>query len=265
MTGLVDTHCHLDFNSFDNDREAVLGRAEEAGVVRILNPGIDIRSSRAATALAEKYPILFAAAGIHPNDAMSWSSGTLRELEELFEHPKVVAVGEIGLDYYRDRSAPELQRKIFIEQLSIAADKCLPVIIHNRAATEDILDILADWTSGLKRSNSDLANRPGVLHSYSGDLASARMAIRNGFYIGFTGPLTFKKADELREVAANVQIEKVLIETDAPFLAPQPKRGLRNEPSYVRFVADKLAELHQLSIESTLRATYDNAKNLLKW
>ncbi len=265
MTGLVDTHCHLDFNTFDNDRDAVLERAEEAGVVRILNPGIDIASSRESVALAEKHPILHAAVGVHPNDALSWSSDTTRKLEELVEHPKVVAVGEIGLDYYRDRAPRELQKKIFIDQLSIAADRGLPVVIHNRDATADVLDILAEWTSGLERLNPDLAKHPGVLHSYSSDLASARKAITYGFDIGFTGPLTFKKADELREVAASIPVENILIETDAPFLAPQPKRGSRNEPSYVRFVAEKLAELRELSIESIIQVTYVNANKLLKW
>ncbi len=265
MTGLVDTHCHLDFNSFDDDREAVLERAESAGVVRILNPGIDIPSSRAAVSLADNHVIVYAAIGVHPNDALSWSTDSAHELEELTEHPKVVAVGEIGLDYYRDRAPRELQKKIFIEQLSIAADKSLPVVIHNREATEDILAILEDWTFDLKRSNATLAQSPGVLHSYSSDIASARKAIAYGFDIGFTGPLTFKNADELREVAASIPVEKILIETDAPFLAPMPKRGSRNEPSYVRFVAEKLAELRESSLETIVQVTTNNANNVLKW
>lgn len=265
MTGLVDTHCHLNFNSFDNDRDAVLERAENAGIVRILNPGIDIASSREVEALAEKYPILHAAVGVHPNAALCWNPNTARELEELVEHPKVVAVGEIGLDYYRDRAPRELQRKIFMDQLSIAADRGLPVVIHNRDATADVLDILADWTSGLTGLNLDLAKYPGVLHSFSSDNASAMKAITYGFSIGFTGPLTYKKADELREVASSIPIDNILIETDAPFLAPQPKRGSRNEPSYVKFVAEKLAELRQLSIESIMQVTYDNAIKILKW
>ena len=265
MTGLVDTHCHLDFNSFDNDREAVLERAEQSGIVRILNPGIDTLSSRAAVALAEKHTIVYAAVGIHPNDALSWNSASLRELEELTGHPKVVAIGEIGLDYYRDRAPRKLQRKIFLEQLSFAADKALPVVIHNRDATEDILDILAEWTSGLRRSKTELAQFPGVLHSYSSDLVSAKKAINCGFDIGFTGPLTFKKADVLREVAVSIPLVNILVETDAPFLAPQPRRGSRNEPSYVRYVAEKLAELREVMFEKVVEVTYLNAKKVLKW
>jgi TatD DNase family protein len=265
LTEFVDTHCHLDFDTFENDRQTVLERAQDSGIVKILNPGIDIVSSREAVSLAEKHAAVYAAVGIHPNDALSWNTNSVRELEELAKHPKVVAMGEIGLDYYRERAPHELQQKIFIQQLTLAAELELPVVIHNREATADILRILVDWRSELSRSQPDLAQNPGVLHSYSGDLLSADIAISLGFKIGFTGPITYKNADGLRQVAASLPLESILIETDAPFLTPQPKRGSRNEPSYVKYVAEKLAELHNLDLETTAQATYANAEKLLKW
>lgn len=264
-TEFVDTHCHLDFNTFDDDRQEVLGRAQDAGIVKILNPGIDIPSSRSAVALAEEFDAVYAAVGIHPNDALTWNASSKRELEELAKHPKVVAIGEIGLDYYRDRAPHELQQQIFIDQLEMAAELGLPVVIHNRQATADILRLLEEWSADLRQAGSDLVQNPGVLHSFSGDLPSAHNAISMGFKIGFTGPITYKNADELRRVAGSLPLESALIETDAPFLTPQSKRGSRNEPSYVKYVAEKLAELHNIDIDTTAQATYVNAKKLLKW
>lgn len=265
MNALVDTHCHLDFNAFDNDREAVLERAWNAGIIKILNPGVDLTSSHAAVSLAEKYPQVYAAVGVHPNDALTWDSGCLQELEDLASHPKVVAIGEIGLDYYRDRAPHELQRRILLEQLSLASDLDLPVVIHNREATADIIGVLENWKSDLSRSRSHIGNHPGVLHSYSGDPGSAMKAIGLGFYIGFTGPITFRKADDLRQVVTALPLESILIETDAPFLAPQKHRGARNEPAYVRYVAEQIADLHGVQLETAAQVTNTNAATLLKW
>ncbi len=262
---LVDTHCHLDFESFDDDREAVLARAQEAGVLRMINPGIDLASSQAALRLAERYPSVYAAVGVHPNDAAGWDDASLEELRALAGRDKVLAIGEIGLDYYRDTTPRDLQKRIFKEQLDLAAEMGLPVIIHNREATDDLLEILEDWHKKLENSSLALSARPGVLHSYSGDATQARRAISLGFRIGFTGPVTFRNAPDLQEVAAELSLENLLVETDAPFLAPHPKRGRRNEPANVRLIAEKLAELHGESIETVAQITTANAGQLFLW
>ena len=262
---LVDTHCHLDLNSFDIDREAVLDRALEAGIIKILNPGIDINSSRKAVTLSDQNEQVYAAVGIHPNDALTWDSESWNQLQQLAKHPKVVAIGEIGLDYYRDYAPRDLQRRIFVEQLSLARDLGLPVVIHNRNATIDILIILTEWKAELQGAKSPLADKPGVLHSFSEDLITADRVIELGFFIGFTGPVTFRKADMLRQVAAAVRQERILIETDAPFLTPQPHRGKRNEPAFVKYVAETVAELHELSLNDMASVLTANAKSLFNW
>lgn len=262
---LVDTHCHLDFESFDDDREAVLARAQEAGVLRMVNPGVDLASSQAALRLAERYPGVYAAVGVHPNDAAGWVDSSLEELRALAGRDKVVAIGEIGLDYYRDTTPRDLQKRIFKEQLDLAAEMGLPVIVHNREATDDLLEILEDWHKKLENSSLALSARPGVLHSYSGDATQARRAISLGFRIGFTGPVTFRNAPDLQEVAAELSLENLLVETDAPFLAPHPKRGRRNEPANVRLIAEKLAELQGESIEAVAQITTANAGQLFLW
>jgi len=268
----VDTHCHLDFNRFDSDRSEVLERARTAGLRRILNPGINLGSSRDAIGLAEANPEVYAAVGVHPNDWLSWDETTLEALRELAKYPKVIAIGEIGLDYYRDRASQYVQKMIFREQLELASEMELPVVIHSRntskkdeRATADVLDIISGWHRDLYSSGSKLARRPGVLHSYGGSLEMALEAISLGFWIGVTGPVTFKKADDLREVIAGLPVENILIETDAPFLTPQPYRGKRNEPAHVRYVAGKIAELHNLSVEGLAEITKANAKRLFDW
>ncbi|MCI0518924.1 MAG: TatD family hydrolase [Chloroflexi bacterium] len=265
MTTLVDTHCHLDFNTFDEDRGAMLARARQAGVVRMLNPGIDLASSQAAIRLAEEHEAVYAACGVHPNDGQRWKSDTKNQLRTLARHPKVRAIGEIGLDYYRDRTPREMQKHIFQEQLDLASEIGLPVVIHCRQAVEDVLAMLAAWRAGLVAAGSPLADRPGVLHSFSEDGASAHRAVEMGFFIGFTGPLTFQKAQELREVAASLPLERILVETDAPFLTPHPHRGKRNEPAHVRWVAEKVAELHRITAEKAAEQIYLNSCQLFNW
>jgi TatD DNase family protein len=215
--------------------------------------------------LSEIYPEVYAAVGVHPNDGLSWDSNTLKGLKELSNNPKVVAVGEIGLDFYRDRTPKELQIKIFIEQLELAAELTLPVIVHSRDAMAEVLEILAEWHKGLVNSHSVLAARPGVLHSFSGDEKSAKQTRMLNFYIGITGPVTFRNARALQDLVIRLQLQDLLIETDAPFLTPHPRRGKRNEPSYVTLVAEKIAELHQEAYNTVTEITTANAARLFKW
>lgn len=265
MFPLADTHCHLDFRAFDSDRQVVISRASADGIRKILNPGINVDSSRAAVGIASAYPVVFAAIGVHPNDGNSWGLTTLSTMRELSKNPKVRAIGEIGLDYYRDYSPRELQKEIFEAQLDLAAELSLPVVIHNRNADVDMLPILDDWQSELVGSRNPLAERPGVLHSFSSDLENARRAVAKNFMIGITGPVTFKKAENLREIVREIPLKSLLIETDAPFLTPQPHRGKRNEPSHVRFIAGKIAEVKAISIEEVGQVTSENAERLFEW
>lgn len=269
---LADTHCHLNFESFSQDREAVVERASLAGVIRILNPGIDLATSREAVELAEREKEVYAAVGVHPNDAVDLEIDWLEKLKQLARHPKVVAIGEIGLDDYWERTPGELQRLVFQNQLDLAAKLGLPVVIHSRdKATSDgpalraVLDMLVEWQARLHDAGSELADRPGVLHSFSGDLPAARRAVNANFLIGITGPVTFKKAEMLREVAASLPETALVVETDAPFLTPHPHRGERNEPAYVRHICEKIAEIRQMEYEAIARMTSANAERLFRW
>jgi TatD DNase family protein len=232
---MIDSHCHLDFPDFDQDRDQVLARAVEAGVTTIINPGTDLESSRRALALAGRYGNVYAAVGVHPHDASTLDRQILAELHQLASHPKVVAIGEIGLDYYRDLSPRAQQRAAFEAQLSLAADLDLPVIIHQRESADDVMAALRDWATG---------GHPGcVLHAFSGDGAMADEAVSLGFFIGVGGPLTFKNARRLPEIVTGLPLSCLVVETDAPYLAPHPYRGKRNEPAYVALVVKRLAEL----------------------
>ena len=263
---LTDTHCHLYFDSYDEDRAAVLARAWEAGVEHILVPGIDLPTSRAAIALAEEFPQVYAAVGVHPNSATTWDVKTLDALELLAAHPRVVAIGEIGLDYYRDRAPRDLQRQVFREQVSLAGRLNLPVVVHTRnqspeqrACLQDVLRILVEFRSMLP------VERPGVVHSFSGNQAETQRALEAGFYIGFTGPVTFKNAHELRRVVASVPLDRLLIETDGPFLTPHPYRGKRNEPAFVAYVAEQIGQIFKLPLENIRQTTTANARRLFQW
>lgn len=260
---LIDTHLHLDFKHYNNDRDEVIARAIEAGVTQMITIGTSLETSRRAVELADKFEPVWAAVGIHPNDAAPHFGGeessaqVLATLRELAQHAKVVAIGEIGLDYYWKRVPHEVQQRAFDEQLALAADLGLPVIIHDREAHQDIMATLRRWVSTLTED----APR-GVLHFFSGDLAMAREAIDLGFYLGTDGPVTFKKARALQEVVAALPLERLLVETDAPFLAPHPRRGRRNEPAYVRYVAAKVAQLHGMTLEDVATQTTANARQL---
>jgi TatD DNase family protein len=271
---LTDSHCHLDFDAFAEDRELVIQRASDAKVSRMLNPGIDLHSSQDAINLAQRYPSVYAAIGVHPNSATTWQDETLSHLKAMAitGAPRVVAVGEIGLDYYRDRAPKELQWDVFVQQLRLAGELNLPVVIHSRDASpndrraiQDVLEILTDWQYELSAWNSSLKDRPGVLHSFSNELKFAQQAIELGFYIGITGPVTFRNASELQSLVAELPLERLLIETDAPFLTPHPYRGTRNEPAYVARVADKIAEIHEQPVDLIAAQTADNAERLFQW
>jgi len=262
---IADTHCHLDFDAFNGDRDAVISRARHAGIVRILNPGVDLSSSRKALELAEKYEEVFVACGVHPNDALSWDEGTLLALKRLATHPKVVAIGEVGLDYYRDRAPRNTQKQILVQQLALASEVGLPVVIHNRQATDDTMDLLSAWHADLVASSLPLAEHPGVMHSFSGDREIAMRAIDLNFVIGITGPVTYRNSEDLRQVVKSTPISALLVETDAPFLTPQPRRGERNEPAYVTWVIEKIAEIHGLPVQAVMEQTIANSYNLFHW
>jgi TatD DNase family protein len=255
---LIDTHCHLDFPQFDADREAVWQRARNAGVAFIVNPGSDLASSRRAVAQAESDPAIYAAVGVHPHEVKDWDASTMTELRTLAAHPRVVAIGEIGLDYYRDLSPRPVQMEVFRRQLDLAAEMGKPVIIHDRDAHVDLARILAEWLAELGGHRE----RAGVLHSFSGDLALARQVLDWGFLIGLGGPLTFQNARPLQALARNLPLDKVLIETDSPYLSPHPFRGQRNEPSRVSYVARMLAELQGRAVLDVANQTTINAKRL---
>ncbi len=252
---LVDTHCHLDFERFDGDRDAVVERAATAGVSRIIVPALDLDNIPVVLNLADRYPAVYAAVGVHPNSAAGWQDGWLDTLRAWVGHKKVVAIGEIGLDYYWDHTPPETQHRALRAQLALAADLDLPVILHNRDADADILRLLAESPLQGKK-------RLGVLHSFMAGWETAQIALDMGYYLGFTGPVTFPKADELRQIAGRVPLERLLVETDAPFLAPQARRGRRNEPAYVTYIADQLAELHEIDRETFDRITTANVGRL---
>jgi TatD DNase family protein len=252
---LIDTHCHLDFHQFDGDREQVIARAAEAGISKIIVPAVDLNNCGAVIRLAERYDSIFAAVGVHPNSAGGWQDEWLGAIRDLSAHDKVVAIGEIGLDYYRDAAPGDVQRRAFRAQLELAAEVDLPVIVHNRQSDADVLRLLAE--SSLTKSVL-----PGVLHSFSSSMSVAERALEMGYYLGFTGPVTFKKSDDLRAIAGNVPIDRLLVETDAPFLAPQKYRGKRNEPAFVRLVTEQIAETRRLELSELARLTVTHAVRL---
>jgi TatD DNase family protein len=265
MIPYTDTHCHLYFDLFDEDYEQVLKRAWKAGLVWILNPGIDLPTNQISIDLAKETPgKISAAVGIHPNFGQPWTDEIMGGLREQVQQPGVVAVGEIGLDYYRQHTPHNQQRTMFAAQLELAAEFSLPVVIHNRDATDDLMRILSDWHVKLVQSGSLLADRPGVLHGFSADLETARRALEMNFYLGIGGPVTFRNAPERKAVTRDLPLDRILLETDAPFLAPHPHRGQRNEPAYIPLIAEEIARLHNLTPKEVAEATFENAQRLFK-
>ena len=258
---MIDSHCHLNFDAYDADRAEVIERAAAADVTRIINPGVDAESSRAAVALAAAHPGIYAAVGMHPNDSADFSDADLDWIAALAAEPKVVAIGEIGLDYHWDDSPKAKQFQALEAQLALAARLELPVIIHNREASADLIAILENWTPTLPES---LRERPGVLHSFSAPQSVADRALAAGFYLGFTGPITFKNADDLRRVATSIPLDRLLVETDAPFLTPTPYRGKRNQPAYIPLIVERLAALKLISADEMAAATVANTERLFR-
>lgn len=256
---MIDTHCHLNFDSYDEDRAEVIQRAAKAGVTRIIIPAVDIATTNEAVALAADHAGIFAASGVHPNSTADFDTDTLAEIEQLAQSAKIIAIGEIGLDYYWDKSPKAKQIAAFEAQLELAAKLQLPVIIHNRDASEDVIPVLEAWAKTLPES---LKERPGVLHSVSAPPAIAERALTAGFYLGFTGPITFGKAEETRTIARNAPLNRILVETDAPFLTPHPYRGKRNEPGYIPHIVERLASVKGISPDAMAHITTENAVRL---
>ena len=249
---LIDTHAHLDFENFDTDRDEVVSRAAGAGVSSIINPGCDLATSQKAVELSKTYDSVYAAVGIHPNSTSEVKSGDFVEIACLADSPKVIAIGEIGLDFYRDRAPIDIQVRAFRGQLDLARELGFPVIIHFRNVEFEGIDLVgAENFKGLR----------GVFHCFGGSPEFAKKVMAMGFYLGFDGPLTFTKSDRT-EVALEVPLEKCLLETDAPFLTPQKYRGQRNEPAYVIEVAEKMAELKNCGIDEVIEVTGQNARTL---
>ncbi len=249
---LIDSHTHLQVSQYDKDRDAVLKRALDAGVTTILIIGIDLETSLSAIELADKHENLYATVGMHPHDAKKLTPDVLKTFRELLQHPKVIALGEIGLDYYRNLSPPDVQKDAFQKQLDIAEEMEMPIIIHNRDAYMDILPILESRQGQIQ----------GVLHCFTGDIELMERSVEIGFHIGIGGIVTYPNAEEMQAVASKVPSDRLLIETDCPWLTPQFRRGKRNEPSYVRAVAEKIAELRNTSIETIGEITTNNFKTL---
>ena len=247
---IFDTHTHLnDADLFDNSAE-LIQRAQDAGVVRMLVPGYDQESSRRAMELANRFPGVYAAVGIHPHDAKTATEKDFTDLEDWASDPKVVAIGEIGLDYHYDNSPRDVQAEVFRRQMEIAKQKGLPIVIHDREAHADVMALV-------KEASPLIAG--GIMHSYSGSVEMAMECIKLGFYLSFSGPLTFKNAKKPREVAAALRLDRLLVETDAPYLTPEPYRGKQNEPANVRLVLDKLIEIRDETPDDIAHAVYHNA------
>jgi len=250
---LIDTHCHLDMSAYEADFEAVLARALAAGVTRIISVGIDLESSRRAIALAEQHEGIYATVGVHPHNVAELGEEDYAELKALCRHAKVVAYGEIGLDYVKNYAPIALQKEHFGRQVAVAKELQLPLVVHDREAHDDIMEILeavGSFPAG------------GVMHCFSGDAAFARRVLALGFHISIPGVVTFAKAEMLHEAVREIPLSALVLETDGPFLAPVPKRGKRNEPQLMLFTAQKVAELKGVSLEEVARQTTTNAVRL---
>jgi TatD DNase family protein len=250
---MIDSHAHLNDPRFQDDVADVVQRAQQVGVDTIINVGYDLASSLRAVELAEQYEGLWAVVGLHPHDARLWNDKMLGEFAKLAQHPKVVAIGEMGLDYHYDNSPRERQREVFREQLALARELGLPAVIHSREATRDTLEIMEDY--------QDLTC---LLHCYSGSWETAQTYSKWGHVFSFGGPITFKNANKLRAVVEQISLDRILVETDCPYLAPVPRRGKRNEPAYLPYIVEKLAELHGLSVEEMAEITTANAKRFFR-
>ena len=248
---IFDTHAHYDDKKFDADRQEVLAAMPEKGVSLIVDPGCDGESSRAACALAQEFPFVYAAVGWHPEEWQSWNGESMALLRTLCSRPKVVAIGEIGLDYYWDTEHKALQKEMFERQLSLAIERKLPVIVHDREAHGDCLEIVMNYPEAR-----------GVFHCFSGSVEMARELLRRGWYLGFDGPITYKNAVKALDVIAACPTDRMLLETDSPYLAPVPNRGKRNDSRNLPYIAARIAEIKSMATEEVAEVTLQNGKQL---
>ncbi|WML50344.1 TatD family hydrolase [Neobacillus sp. PS3-34] len=250
---LFDTHVHLNAEQYNEDLKEVISRAQSEGVSEMVVVGFDRPTIKKAMELAEAYDFLYACVGWHPVDAIDMTEEDLQWIEDLSSHPKVVAIGEMGLDYHWDKSPKEIQKEVFRKQIRLAKKVKLPIVIHNRDATSDIVEIL-------KEERAEEVG--GIMHCFSGSVETAKECVEMNFLISLGGPVTFKNAKKPKEVAEEIPLEKLLIETDCPYLTPHPYRGKRNEPAYVKLVAEQIAEIKGLPLEEVARVTTSNARKL---
>ena len=251
---IFDTHAHYDDEQFNEDRVELLNSMEEQGVGTIVNVSAAYNSCRKVIALAKEYPFVYAAVGIHPDEVGSLNEETFAQMKELFKEEKVVAVGEIGLDYYWDNEPREVQKKWFIRQLELARELDLPVLIHSREAAADTMEIMKEHAKGLS----------GVIHCYSYSKESARDFLNMGFYFGIGGVVTFKNAKKLKEAVAYIPLSNIVLETDAPYLTPEPFRGKRNDSSKLVYVAQAIADIKQIPVDEVYAETWKNAHQMYK-
>jgi TatD DNase family protein len=254
---LIDSHAHIQGNEYANEVGAIIERAREAGVEKIIAVGGagDMSSNTEAIALTDSFPNIYATVGMHPHDAKDVGEGELRELRTLTSHPKVIAVGETGLDYYYNHSPHDVQRRVFTHFIHMARDTGLPLVVHERDAAKNAAELLR---------SEGAAKLRGVIHCFTGSYEAACDYLNLGFYLSFTGIITFKNAAALREVVRKVPLERMLVETDSPYLTPVPHRGRRNEPAYVRFVAETIAEIKGMALEEVAQSTTRNVQDLFK-
>jgi TatD DNase family protein len=250
---LIDTHAHLDFENYRECLDEIIGNAKDAGVEKIIIPGVTLRDVPEIIKIIDKYDDIYGAVSVHPSEAKDWQDGDYNRLKNYAQHEKIVAIGETGLDYYWDKSFIDKQQHVFREHIRLAGELNLPLIVHNREAHADTLEIVQEFP-GVK----------GVMHCFSGSAEFALECVKIGYYIALGGPVTFKNAKKPKEVAEKVPLEWLLVETDAPFLAPHPFRGKQNEPGLVKLVAETIAEIKDISFEEVARATSRNAEKLFK-
>ena len=251
---LIDTHCHLDAEAFHQDLDEVIDRAQSAGIERILTIGIDLATSQASVVLANRYECISAVVGIQPNYAHEAKAGDWEQIVELSHHPQVVAIGETGLDKYWDFAPLDLQKEYFVKHLQYSKQSGLPFVVHCREAEAEVVETLQEQADGEPLN--------GVMHSFCGDADTAEKCLELGMHISFAGMVTFRKNDSLREVAATIPLDRLLVETDAPYLAPHPNRGKRNEPAWVKHTAECLADVHGISLDELAEITTNNATRL---
>lgn len=249
---IIDTHAHYDDEQFDADRESLLGEMEAGGIGLIINAGSTIASWDKIIKLTEEYPFVYGAVGVHPDEAGTLDEEQFGRMKELLVREKIVAVGEIGLDYYWDRESHDLQKKWFIRQLELAREKNMPVIIHSREAAADTFQIMKQHAQGMK----------AVIHCYSYSAEMAAEYVKMGYYIGVGGVVTFKNAKKLKQVVKEIPLENIVLETDCPYLAPVPFRGKRNSSLYLMYVAEEIAEIKDVAVEKVIRQTEENSRNL---